>query len=58
MTLIASMHMVCTQYAQFSGLWIFHAVPWVGLQCVIVFPDHSFKIIVTYFSFTIIDKQY
>ena len=31
-------------------------MPWVGLQCVIVFPDHSFQIIVTYF-FIIIDKQ-
>ena len=24
------------------GLWLFHTVPWVGLQCVIViFPDHT-----------------
>ena len=56
MTLTVSMHILCTQYTQLSGLWLFHAVPWVDLQCVIVFPDHSFQIIVTYF-FIIIDKQ-
>ena len=59
MTLTVSVHMVCTQYAQLSGLWLFDAVPWVGLLCVIVhvFQDHSLQIKVTYFSFIIIDKQ-
>ena len=26
-----------------SVLWLFHTVPWVGMQCVIViFPDHTY----------------
>ena len=27
-------------------LWLFLAVPWVGLQCeIVVFPDHTYRLI-------------
>ena len=40
--LVALLLLSCICIGTINVLWLFHTVPWVGLQCVIVvFPDHT-----------------